>query len=595
MNYQLSFQSDSAWRLAAWVAGVFTFLLGITLVVSHFGGKDRDPWRSRQLLAQKEQLRNTPKDEAVKKLIRDLDLSLRQRYFIQLSRMNTGIYLLLGGAVVFGIAAARVVSGRKLLPALNVKPDAKAIGQTAAFARWAVALSGAAVGGFLFFLSMGFSSGLPSTTAQIDKVLNGDVETASEPDAASGADLARNWPRFLGANAGWAMFSHPPTNWDAGSGANIAWKTLLPAQGFNSPIVWSNRVFFSGGDAALREVFCLNAETGVLLWRQTITNVPGTPAKPPEIPESTGYSAPTMATDGRRVYVMYANGDLAALSLEGRLLWAKGYGPLKNAYGHANSLTTWRDRLIVQLDQGEPESNLSKLYAIDGRTGRVVWQQPRKVGASWASPLAFEFNGEGQIVCLSLPWAISYSADTGAELWRAECLNGEVTPTPVYSAGLVLVASPSDKLVAFRPDGQGDIMKTHAAWTSEDNVPDVTSPAATSNFVFTLTTSGMLTCYHLPEGKKQWEHDFEEEFHASPAIAGDYVYLLSQKGNAYVVAAAAQFQEVFRAAMGDSFHASPAIVGDRIYLRGVSNAWCLATSPGKPAAAGRSEPPEAKK
>ena len=101
------------------------------------------------------------------------------------------------------------------------------------------------------------------------------------------------------------------------------------------------------------------------------------------------------------------------------------------------SLTTWRDRVIVQLDQGEAggESRPSSMPS-DGRTGRVVWQQSRKVGASWASPLSFEFNGKGQIVCLSIPWAIGYNADTGAELWRADCLNGEVTPTPVYSAGL---------------------------------------------------------------------------------------------------------------------------------------------------------------
>jgi len=579
MNTALFVKTDAAWRLTAWVAGVFTLLLGITMAISHFGGKDRDPWRSPQLLAQKEQLRNVPKDEAVKKRIRELDLSLRTRYFLQLSRMNTGVYLLLGGAAAFGVAVARTVRGRKTLPALNLKPDAQAVGRVTVFSRWAVAGSGAAVGGFLFSISLGFSSGLPGTAAQIDKLLNGESESSSGPDAASPAQLASNWPRFLGANAGWAMSSSAPTNWDAVSGANIAWKTPAPAEGFNSPIVWSNRVFFSGGNAALREVFCLDSATGTLLWRQTITNVPGAPAKPPEIQESTGYAAPTMATDGRLVYVMFANGDLAGLSMDGRVLWAKSFGPLKNTYGHANSLTTWRDRVIVQLDQGEPESNLSKLYAFDGRTGRVVWQQSRKVGASWASPLAFESNGKGQIVCLSIPWAIGYSAETGAELWRADCLNGEVTPTPVFSAGLILVASPSDKLVAYRTDGQGDITKSPVVWKSEDNVPDVTSPAATTNLVFTMTTSGMLTCYQLSDGKKHWEHDFEEEFHASPAIAGQHVYLLSQKGNAFVIAAAPQFQEVFRTAMGDSFHASPAIAGDRIYLRGMSNIWCLATSP----------------
>jgi outer membrane protein assembly factor BamB len=583
MNMASIGQPDAAWRLAAWISGVFTVLLGTALVVSHFGGKDRDPWRSPQLLTLKEQLRNSPRDEPVKKQIRELDLSLRTRYFRQLSRMNTGVCLALGGAALFGYAVTRVLRGRRNLPALHLKPDANAMMKTTRFSRWAVGATGAAVGGFLFLLGLGFSSVLPANTAQIDKLLGGDSEATAVPDAASLAELTKNWPRFLGANAGWAVSSAPPTNWDAATGANLAWKTPAPGQGFNSPLVWGNRLFISGGDDALREVFCLDTATGALLWRQAVTNVPSAAAKPAEIPESTGYAAPTMATDGRRVYVMYANGDLAGLSLEGRLLWAKNFGALKNAYGHANSLTTWRDRVIVQLDQGEAEENLSKLYAIDGRTGRVVWQQGRKVGASWASPLAFDHNGKGQVVCLSLPWAIAYNADTGAELWRIDCLNGEVTPTPVYSSGFVFVASPSDKLVAIRPDGQGDVTKTHVAWTSEDNVPDVTSPAATSNLVFTLTTSGMLTCFNLPDGKRLWEHDFEEECHASPAIAGNHVYLLTQKGNVFVVAAAPEFRQVFRTAMGDSFHASPAIVGDRAYFRGVSNVWCIATSPAKTA------------
>jgi len=149
-------------------------------------------------------------------------------------------------------------------------------------------------------------------------------------------------------------------------------------------------------------------------------------------------------------------------------------------------------------------------------------------------------------------------------------------------------------MIAIRPDGQGDVTKTHVVWTTEDNVPDVTSPAATSNFVYTVTTSGMLTCFNLADGKRQWEHDFEEEIHASPAIAGNYVYLLSQKGNAFVVEAGPQFKEIFRTSMGDTFHASPAIVMDRLYLRGVSNAWCIASAPVSRAEAPSTKPDETK-
>ena len=158
---------------------------------------------------------------------------------------------------------------------------------------------------------------------------------------------------------------------------------------------------------------------------------------------------------------------------------------------------------------------------------------------------------------------------------RVEGLNGEITPSPVFAGGLLFVASPSEKLIAIRPDGQGDVTKTHVVWTNEDNVPDVTSPLSTGELVFTVTTAGMLTCLDAKDGKKQWEHDYDMEFHASPSVAGGRLYLFSQKGNAFVVEAARQFKELFRTEMGDGFHASPAFAPDKIFLRGVTNVWCL--------------------
>ena len=156
-----------------------------------------------------------------------------------------------------------------------------------------------------------------------------------------------------------------------------------------------------------------------------------------------------------------------------------------------------------------------------------------------------------------------------------EALNGEITPSPIFADGLVIAVSPSDKLFAIRPDGQGDVTKTGIAWSSEENVPDVTSPISNGELVFTITTSGMLTCFDAKDGKKLWEHDFDMEFHSSPGIAGTALYLFSQKGAAIVVEAARQFKELYRTEMGETFHASPVFMDGRIIMRGVTNIWCL--------------------
>jgi len=275
---------------------------------------------------------------------------------------------------------------------------------------------------------------------------------------------------------------------------------------------------------------------------------------------------------------------MAALDFEGKTVWSKSFGPLKNTYGHATSLAIWQGKVILQLDQGEKEDNKSKLYALDGRTGQVVWQTPRtKMGSSWASPVVFEAAGKAQILALSLPWAAAYNVANGAELWRVDCLSGEVTPSPIFAAGMAIIASPSDKLVAIRPDGSGDVTKTHVAWTNEDNIPDVTSPVSNGELVFTINSGGLLMCIDVKDGKKTWEHEFDTEFQASPSLAGNRLYLFGHKGTAIVVEAARQFKQLFKTEMPDAFTASPAFSQDRIYLRGQTNIWCLAPDAAKPA------------
>jgi outer membrane protein assembly factor BamB len=576
MNPQPTAGKLRAWQMTAWVAAVFSLLVGSTMILGYIASKSEDPLKSSALKQSKEKLRQNPTDETVRRSIRELDLQLRQRYFRHLAQTNAGSWLLLIGTGVYVLA--RVQSGcwqRKLpLPKLNPGAAAQAV-RSVALARRSVAISGTALGAFLFLLSVGSRTLLPSGKVEVEKLLGAGGD-APPSDAASVEELRRNWPRFRGADGGGVYaVAGLPTGEGAKALPAVQWQSAVPARGFNSPIIWGDRIFFSGGDAATREVFCLDLKTGQMLWRQAVANVPGSPAKVPEVPDSCGYAAPTMATDGRRVYAFFANGDLAAFTLAGQLVWSKGFGVLQNAYGHATSLATWRDRVLLQVDQGESQEGKSKLYAVDGRTGQLVWQRPRPVGSSWATPIVVDAAGKAQVITLAVPWVIAYAAADGTELWRANCLNGEIAPSPIYAAGLVIVVSPSEKLVAIRPDGQGDVTKTHVVWTAEESVPDVTSPTSNGEWVFTVTTGGLLTCLSAKDGKKQWDHDLDMAFHASPSLVGKSLYLFSQTGVAFAIEAAPQFKEISRSTLNDEFHASPAFVEGRVVVRGVTNIWCL--------------------
>jgi outer membrane protein assembly factor BamB len=403
-------------------------------------------------------------------------------------------------------------------------------------------------------------------------------------DAPSPEQYLANWPRFRGPDGGGVSAkSDAPLTCDVKTGANIAWSAAVPAAGFSSPVVWGDRVFLSGGDETKREVMCFDVKSGKLLWKSDVPKTAGSPDEPPEVPDQCGMAAATAATDGLRVYAMFANGDLAAFNFDGSLAWSKFLGVPKNPYGHAASLLTWHDEVIVQFDQGDPEDKLSKLYAFDGATGKIVWQESRPVGASWATPITFEAAGKSQIVTLGLPWVIAYSAKDGAELWRADLLDGEVTPSPIFADGTLFVVSPSNKLQAIRPDGQGDVTKTHLGWMAEDGIPDVTSPVSNGELVFAITTAGMLTCFDAKTGKKQWDHDFNDECHASPSIAGNRLYLITNKGVMIVVDASRQFKELGRSPLGEQVFASPAFAQNKIFVRGIRHLICIEAKKAAPA------------
>ena len=560
--------------LTAGVAAAFCLLVCGSMLFQHSVAAERDPWKSPQLLALKEKLRAAPADESLRGEIRRLDLEFRQRYFRRLALNVTGGWLLVAGVGALLLAAKSAKRLTQQPPRPQRRTDAQSLAlQAASRARWSVAGVGALIGTGLLALAFTSQSPLPDRAGDLNKTLLRGESAAS--DLPSLAEFQTNWPRFRGPDGGGAAKGDWNLNFDEQSGAGVLWKSPVPAPGFNSPVVWSNRVFISGGDAQKREMFCYDAGDGKLLWQRGVENVPGSPATLPEISDATGYAASTMATDGRLAFAMFANGDLAAFKFDGSRAWAKHLGVPKNMYGHASSLAIWPGKLIVQLDQDEGAPGGSKLLAFACATGRALWERSKPTHGSWASPIIVEAAGKPQIITLALPYVVGSTLADGTELWRAELMEGEITPSPIFAAGLVIVVNPSSKLHAIRPDGAGDVTKSHVAWAVEENIPDVTSPVSNGELVFTVSSSGMLTCFDAKEGKMVWQKDLELEVQASPAIAGKLLLVLGTKGELVALEAGRAFRELGRTKLADTFHASPAFANHQVYLRGATNLWCL--------------------
>ncbi|HEY9172986.1 MAG TPA: PQQ-binding-like beta-propeller repeat protein [Verrucomicrobiae bacterium] len=564
-------------RSGAVVAGLFSAVVGLVLLVNHFLVPTDDPVKSVELAQAKEKLHATPTDEALKQRIRDLDLQARRTYFRHLQINLLGAWLLIAGSAVFVLAARRVrvaVEGPHL-----PKPSIDAEAQQARarrIGRWAIAGSGATLMALLLVLGATGKSPLPATQADLKKLLAGGA-AAARPDVANFlAGRMTNWHQFRGPlGIGIATTTNAPLTWNVTNGEGVVWKSPVPAHGHSSPVVWGNRVFLTGGDAKAREVMCFDAAIGSLVWQRPVPPPPAGFAKELEVPEETGFAACTPATDGTRVFASFASGEVVAFDFAGNVVWTKYLGVPENMYGHSTSLLLWQDRLIVQFDQADAEAGKSRLYAFDTATGRELWQQRRPVGASWATPIVVEQTNRTQIIALGEPWLMGYAAASGTELWRADCLGSDVAPSPLIAAGMVIIAAPHKHLAAVRLDGQGDVTQTHIAWIFEDYVPDITSPVANDELLFSVTTSGLFGCVDVKTGKKVWDADLNAEFNASPTLVGDRLYLISLKGNSIVLAAAREQKELARGHLGEPVHASPAFVGERVFVRGTKSLFCL--------------------
>lgn len=563
--------------VTAGLAGAFVLVVAGLLVWLHAGATTNDPWKSPQLLTLKEQLRAAPRDEAVKAKIRDLDFEFRQRYVQRLRLGATGGWLLVAGTVVFVVGLQTAVATRRELP--QPKPDPQAAAHralSAARSRRAVALAGGVTGLAMLAVAWGVRSHFDTLAAK-----GATIAAAPQADPLPPPEeFARHWPRFRGPDgSGTVAAQDVPVQWDASTGAGLAWKTAVPLPGFSSPIVWGNRVFLTGATRTERAVFCFDAVTGALLWRCAIP-VPGGPAsRPPDLSDDTGYAASTPATDGRHVYAIFGHGDLTAVTYAGTIAWTKALGAPKNPYGLAASLGVWQGRVFVQYDQGDSGASTSRLYAFDGASGRIVWEKPRASGSAWASPIVVEAAGKTQLITLGIPFAIAYSVADGAELWRAKVMDGEVTPSPILAGGLILAVNPGHALYAIRPDGTGDVTATHVAWQTEESVPDIGSPVSDGARTYVVNSGGELLCFDHKAGAKLWGKDLEAEAHASPVIIGNRIYVTCTNGTTVVAEIGAAYRELARNPLGEKVSASAAVAGGRIYLRGVQHLYGLAVKP----------------
>jgi outer membrane protein assembly factor BamB len=559
--------TPSPWRDTA--RQLLVCLLAVCLVTGFFVAvetaarravvRDLDPLNQVALTHLKQAAARHAQDEALKDAFRAVDEQARSGFFRARTMQRRG-------AAILSVTVLLALTAIHLLLRLSRRPPVP--GQfpgetdpTGMLVRRGLLAAAITAGVFVLVLSRRATT-TPATAAE-----GPDKSVAAAADPAFDADPTQ-WPAFRGTGGLGATSGSAPTDWDGPSSRNILWKQRLPRPGFSSAIVWNDRVYITGGDAQAREVYCIDARDGRLLWTAPTTDIVGSPEKLPEVGQDTGFAAATAVTDGQRVAAIFATGDLIVVDRDGRRLWARNLGVPSNPYGHSSSLQLHRGRVLVQYDH----FGKARLLGLDAASGTTLWEQTREVRASWASPILVRAGQRIVAVLNAEPFAEAFDAETGEKLWSLKCMGGEVAPSPAYSNGLAFVTTDYVTLAAIRLSGAqaGTI-----AWETTEELPDVSSPLAVDGLLFVATAAGVISCYEVATGKLHWRQETEEGYYSSPVAAAGCVYLVDRKGKTRIFKAAPTYTPVAECALGEAVVGTPAVAGGRLYLRGVEQLYCI--------------------
>jgi outer membrane protein assembly factor BamB len=593
----------------AMVAGIFCVAVSLLLLLNFWQMSKSDPLESEAMRVLIERLNQEPANNELKQNIRHLDLLARKAYFNSQWQVKTGSYLLLFGAIVFALALRVYYSLKSTIeiPDQVVENELKArvlsqkwllIGGVA-FILLAFVASFATVDHLKQYsidelaanetqtvepgievIEVGAeptviastSEVIPETVDSETAELVPETETTTPAPAAASASLPdaaqirANYPSFRGPfGNGVSAHRNIPVDFDGPSGKNILWKATVPLSGYNSPVIWGNKVFISGANAQKREVYCIDKNSGKIIWAKAADNIPGSPATAPRTTEDTGLAAPSLYTDGIRVYAIFGTGDVIAFDMEGNRVWARNLGVPDNHYGHSSSLIGWKDKLFVQYDTNRGQ----RLLALNVATGETIWETPRSVKVSWASPILANVNGKYLIILATDPTVAAYDIDNGKEVWSVRGLMGEVGPSPAFGEGLVFATQEYATLMAINP-ANGQIV-----WKDDEYLSEVASPVAAGGIVFVATSYGVLVAFDAKTGAKLWEHDDGPGYYSSPVVADNKLFIFDLDGRLHVYAIDREKKLLAESNLGAKMTSTPAFADGRMFVRAGTTLYCI--------------------
>jgi outer membrane protein assembly factor BamB len=401
---------------------------------------------------------------------------------------------------------------------------------------------------------------------------------------------ADNWPEFRGPHGdGHSDATGLPTTWSETQ--NIKWKTAIHDKGWSSPVVWGNQVWVTTATESGDKLYAvgIDRETGKIIHDRLLFEVDLAPKPAKKSPPSimahyeewaafNSYASPSPAIEEGRVYAHFGSAGTACLdTATGKVLWTRTDLKCGHHRGAASSPIIYDNLLILTFDGFD----VQYLAALDKNTGKTVWQRDRNFQGpedngdtkkGYGTPQVITVGGKPLLISPSAKATAAYDPKTGEEVWRVVHGGMNTGIRPVFSHGLVFTTSADggDGLVAIRPDGTGNVTRSHEQWKLKAGVPNRSSILAVGDNLLMVNSGGIATCVGITDGKEKNKVRLETRganVWASPILAEGKMYVFDDAGNGFVLSADEKLDVIAANKLDGGGRASPAAVGHAIYHR----------------------------
>jgi outer membrane protein assembly factor BamB len=233
------------------------------------------------------------------------------------------------------------------------------------------------------------------------------------------------------------------------------------------------------------------------------------------------------------------------------------------------------------------------MVALDAKTGEEIWRTPRTgkfvLKSSWMTPLVWRNAVRTEIVTTGIGSVISYDLD-GQELWRVNGLS-QSTPSPLAYEGLLYVGTGSQgdanrPFFAIKPGASGDISlqpgtrsNDFIVWVQPRASGYTPSAVVHDGRAYLVHDTGILTVLNAKTGAQIYKLRIGgggHTFSASPVASGNRVFFLTEEGTTFVIDSADEYKEIAKNDLDEMSLATPAIAGDALYLRTESKLYKIA-------------------